>query len=73
MVTENDETCEPIFAKHSYGREDLLAMMGKNTMKPPLGIKRCPFYMDTAQTPIILMPFSDTEMVRRILHGFFVK
>uniref|UniRef100_A0A914HKV3 GYF domain-containing protein n=1 Tax=Globodera rostochiensis TaxID=31243 RepID=A0A914HKV3_GLORO len=62
MVTENDETCEPIFAKHSYGREDLLAMMGKNTMKPPLGIKRCPFYMDTAQTPIILMPFSDTEM-----------
>uniref|UniRef100_A0A183CFS2 GYF domain-containing protein n=1 Tax=Globodera pallida TaxID=36090 RepID=A0A183CFS2_GLOPA len=62
MVTENDETCEPIFAKHSYGREDLLAMMGKNTMKPPLGIKRCPFYMDSAQTPIILMPFSDTEM-----------
>ncbi|KAL3102594.1 hypothetical protein niasHT_022881 [Heterodera trifolii] len=62
IVSENDETCDPIFAKHSYGREDLLAMMGRNTMKPPLDIKRCPFFVDSAQTPIILMPFTDIEM-----------
>lgn len=57
-----DETCDPIFAKHSYGREDLLAMRGKDGVKPPVGIEKCPFFVESSLTPVVLLPFTEIEM-----------
>ncbi|VDN04057.1 unnamed protein product [Thelazia callipaeda] len=51
---------EPIFVKNRYGREDLLALLSKNA-SPPIGLDKCQFFVATAQKPIVLLPFSDTE------------
>uniref|UniRef100_A0A1I8B3N2 GYF domain-containing protein n=1 Tax=Meloidogyne hapla TaxID=6305 RepID=A0A1I8B3N2_MELHA len=56
------QTCDPIFAKHSYGREDLLAMRGKDGVKPPVGIEKCPFFVESSLTPVVLLPFTEIEM-----------
>lgn len=53
---------DPVFAQHRYGREDILALMGKDT-KPPDGLEKCPFFVEKCQTPIILLPLNDTELV----------
>lgn len=53
---------EPILSKHRYGREELLALMGKE-LKIPDGLKECSFYVEKAQTPIILNALSETELV----------
>ena len=47
----------------SYGREDLLAMRGKDGMKPPAGIEKCPFFVESSLTPVVLLPFTEIEMV----------
>uniref|UniRef100_A0A914KZ92 GYF domain-containing protein n=1 Tax=Meloidogyne incognita TaxID=6306 RepID=A0A914KZ92_MELIC len=57
-----EEPCDPIFAKHSYGREDLLAMRGKDGVKPPFGIERCPFFVESSLTPVVLLPLTEIEM-----------
>lgn len=45
-----------------YGREDLLALMGKDAKPPPDGLSQCPFFVEKAQTPIILLPLSEAEL-----------
>nr|CAD2194750.1 unnamed protein product [Meloidogyne enterolobii] len=57
-----EEPCDPIFAKHSYGREDLLAMRGKDGVKPPSGIEKCPFFVESSLTPVVLLPLTEIEM-----------
>ena len=52
----------PVFAKHRYGREDVLAMMPKNT-RPPDNLHCCPFFVEQAQRPIILSNLSEAELV----------
>ena len=47
----------------SYGREDLLAMMGKINIQAPGGLEKCPFFVEKPQTPIVLMPSTEAEMV----------
>lgn len=53
---------DPILSKYRYGREDLLALMGKE-IKIPEGLKDCPFFVEKALDPIILSPLSETELV----------
>lgn len=60
---------DPILSKYRYGREDLLALMGKD-VKLPEGIKDCPFFVEKAQDPIILGPFTETELVFFFLYFF---
>ncbi|KAI1727466.1 GYF domain-containing protein [Ditylenchus destructor] len=57
----SQEMMDPVFAKNRYGREDLLALMGKVSTKPPDGLEQCPFFMEKPQTPIILLALNDTE------------
>lgn len=52
----------PVFAKHRYGREDILAMMQKST-RPPDGLRKCQFFVEEGQLPIILSILNETEMV----------
>jgi len=53
---------DTVFANHRYGREDILALMSKD-IKPPDGLKDCPFFVENAQTPMILMPLNEIELV----------
>ena len=57
----------PVFAKHRYGREDILALEVKGT-KPPDGLLQCPFLVEEGQAPIILTSLSETELVGSKLH-----
>ncbi|VDM45170.1 unnamed protein product [Toxocara canis] len=51
---------EPIFVTNRYGREDLLALLCKDT-SAPAGLDKCPFFVETAQQPIVLKPLTDVE------------
>lgn len=53
---------DPVFANNRYGREDILALLVKD-LKPPNGLSHCPFFVEKAQTPIILQSLNDTELV----------
>lgn len=53
---------DPILSKYRYGREDLLALIGKDTTVPE-GLKSCQFFVEKALNPIILSPLSETELV----------
>ncbi|KAI6242999.1 hypothetical protein M3Y99_00210700 [Aphelenchoides fujianensis] len=57
---ESTEMIDPIFAKHRYGREDLLALI--RASKPSEGLDQCPFYIETPLTPITLTPLNETEL-----------
>lgn len=52
----------PVFAQHRYGREDILAMMPKST-RPPDGLRKCQFFVEEGQLPIILSSLNETELV----------
>uniref|UniRef100_A0AC35GPF0 Uncharacterized protein n=1 Tax=Panagrolaimus sp. PS1159 TaxID=55785 RepID=A0AC35GPF0_9BILA len=55
------EMIAPVFAKHRYGREDILAMMQKST-RPPDGLRKCQFFVEESQLPIIFSILNETEM-----------
>jgi hypothetical protein len=55
---------DPIFAKHRYGREDILALIPKDQTAPPEGLQKCPFFVEKPLTPIILTGLNETELVR---------
>ena len=58
------DTSDPIYAKYSYGREDLLALNKIDVnIKPPSGIEQCLFYTDELQKPILLQPQTENELV----------
>lgn len=52
----------PVFAKHRYGREDILAMIPKST-HPPDGLRKCQFFVEEGQPPIILTSLNEAELV----------
>ena len=67
LVTGDERAClqevmDPVFAQHRYGREDILALIRKDT-KPPDGLSQCPFFTEKPLTPIILTDFNETELV----------
>uniref|UniRef100_A0A914CP19 Uncharacterized protein n=1 Tax=Acrobeloides nanus TaxID=290746 RepID=A0A914CP19_9BILA len=59
-VSNDEELMPPVFAKNRYGREDILALIGKGT-KPPDGLDKCPFFVESPQAPIILQQLSEIE------------
>lgn len=63
---------EPVFAERRYGREDILAMMPKDS-QPPDGLSNCPFFVEKALPPIIMTDWNEVELVwkqRRLSHVF---
>lgn len=59
---------EPVFAKNRYGREDILALIPKDSTDPPSGLNKCAFFVEKPLMPIILTSLSETEQV-----GFYPK
>lgn len=57
------EMAEPIFAKNRYGREDILALIPKDSKAPPAGLQQCPYFTVNPQPPIILTNLNETEQV----------
>uniref|UniRef100_A0A1I7XPA0 Intraflagellar transport protein 74 homolog n=1 Tax=Heterorhabditis bacteriophora TaxID=37862 RepID=A0A1I7XPA0_HETBA len=56
----------PIFVKNRYGREDLLALVGKES-QPPDGLPACPLFVSIALQPIVCYPLSELE--QRLQHN----
>lgn len=54
---------DPILVNNRYGREDLLALVGRDS-QPPDGLETLgPFLVAIAQKPIVLTPLNDIETV----------
>uniref|UniRef100_A0A0N5B171 GYF domain-containing protein n=1 Tax=Syphacia muris TaxID=451379 RepID=A0A0N5B171_9BILA len=53
---------EPIFVRNRYGREDLLALLPKDS-KYPDGLQKCQFFIEIPQQPIVLTPLTEAETV----------
>lgn len=62
---EDVEMMDPIFAKHRYGREDILALIPKDSKGPPDGLRSCPYFVERPQMPIILSPLTEAEQVAK--------
>ncbi|CAD5212201.1 unnamed protein product [Bursaphelenchus okinawaensis] len=58
---DTGEMVEPVFAKHRYGREDILALKPRDS-KPPDGLSVCPFFVEKPLVPIILSDLNETEL-----------
>ncbi|CAJ0932345.1 unnamed protein product, partial [Mesorhabditis belari] len=61
--TDNKEypLAPPVFVEHRYGREDLLALVGKDS-RPPEGLERCQeLFVEQCQQPVSIYPLSERE------------
>ncbi|VDD89795.1 unnamed protein product [Enterobius vermicularis] len=61
-VVQDYPLSEPIFVKNRYGREDLLALLPRDSTYPD-GLQKCQFFVEIPQQPIVLTPLTDAETV----------